>query len=105
MPKRAISVTLEAENLTWLRGRVGAGSSRSVSDLLDQLVTAARTSGQLTPSRSVVGTIDITEADPGLEEADAVVRALFDASLARPALVREGRPRDGVSRRVTRRRG
>jgi hypothetical protein len=105
MPKHAISVTLEAENLTWLKGRVGAGSNRSVSDLLDQLVTAARTSGHLAPPRSVVGTIDIDDGDPELEDADAAVQTMFDVSLARPALVRDGRPRYGVSRRVAKRRG
>ena len=59
MAKQAISVTLEADNLTWLKGRAGAAGLRSVSELLDQLVSAARAAGRTGPARSVVGTIDI----------------------------------------------
>ena len=68
MAKQAISVTLEADNLTWLKGRAGAAGLRSVSELLDQLVTAARASGRVGPSRSVVGTIDWTRATRGSRE-------------------------------------
>ena len=60
MAKQAISVTLEADNLTWLKGRAGAAGLRSVSELLDQLVTRGAAVGPTSgPSRSVVGTIDI----------------------------------------------
>jgi len=104
MPKRPISITLDTDNLTWLKGRAGAGGLRSVSELLDQLVTAARQAGRVGPSRSVVGTIDIDAADPLLEGADAAVRALFDASLGRP-LVREGRTGSRVRAKVNKRRG
>jgi hypothetical protein len=92
MTRRAISVTLDGDNLTWLKGRAGAGGVRSVSELLNHLVTAARRTGRGGPSRSVMGTIDIDSADPGLEHADAAVRALFDASTARPFILRETRP-------------
>lgn len=92
MPKQAISVTLEADNITWLKGRVGASGARSVSDLLDQLVTAARQEGRGVPSRSVVGTVDIAPSDPLLEQADAAIRGMFRASLGRPPVVRERRP-------------
>jgi hypothetical protein len=92
MPKRAISVTLDGDNLTWLKGRTGAGGVRSVSELLNQLVTAARRAGHGGPSRTVMGTIDIDSADPGLDDADEAVRALFDASTARPFAARETRP-------------
>jgi len=51
MSKRAISVTLAADNITWLRGRVGASGLRSVSELLDRIVTDARQRGDHTPSR------------------------------------------------------
>jgi len=47
MAKQPISVTLEADNLMWLKGRVGATGLRSVSELLDRLVTQARSSGAL----------------------------------------------------------
>ena len=83
MPKHAISVTLDADNLTWLKGRAGAAGARSVSALLDRLVAAARESGAVGPSRSVVGTIDLAPGDPLLRRADAAVRGLFDASLGR----------------------
>jgi hypothetical protein len=105
MPRRAISVTLDSENLTWLHGRVGAGGGRSVSDLLNQLVTEARSSGRAGSVRSVVGTIDIDPADPLLEDADAALRNLFDRSLSRPVVVRERRTRYGNRRDATKARG
>jgi hypothetical protein len=89
--KQAISVTLEADNLTWLKGRAGAGDVRSVSELLDQLVTAARKSGHMSAGQSVVGTIDIDPGDPMLEHADQAVRHLFEGSLGRPLMVKETR--------------
>jgi hypothetical protein len=98
MPKQAISVTLDAENVTWLKGRAGAAGLRSVSELLDRIVSAARASGRVGPARSVVGTIDIDAADPLLEKADAAVRAMFETSLGRPLVVREI-PSDYRSRR------
>src|SRR5438270_95572 len=57
MAKQAISVTLNTENLTWLKGRAAAVGQRSVSDLLDEIVAAARGAGQVGAARSVVGTI------------------------------------------------
>jgi len=104
MSKQAISVTLEAENLTWLRGRAGAAGLRSVSELLDQIVSAARASGDVGPSRSVVGTVTIDERDPTLDHADAAIRALFDASLRRPMMAKESATRYRAMRK-TRRRG
>ena len=89
MPRRAISVTLESDNVAWLKGRAGA-ENESVSELLDQLVTAARQGASPGPARSVIGTIDIDSSDPLLERADATVRAAFDASLGRPVMMREG---------------
>ena len=77
MTKQPISVTLNADNVTWLKGRVGAAGLRSVSELLDQLVTAARNTRSGGAARSVVGTIDIDSSDPLLETADIAVRALF----------------------------
>jgi hypothetical protein len=102
MAKHAISVTLDAENLTWLKGRVGAAGLRSVSELLDQLVTAARAAGRVGPARSVAGTVDIDSADPLLEKADAAVRAVFETSLGRPLVVREPRPGPWPRRRGAR---
>ena len=105
MAKHAISVTLDADNLTWLKGRAGATGMRSVSALLDQLVSAARASGQTGPSRSVVGTIDVDVSDPWLEGADEAMRSIFQASLGRPLMVKETSPEYGAGGRRKTRRG
>ena len=105
MAKQAISVTLEADNLTWLKGRAGAAGLRSVSELLDQLVRAARESGHIGPSRSVVGTIDVDASDPWLEGADDAMRSIFEASLGRPLVVKETSPAYGTIGRKKARRG
>ena len=89
MSKQPISVTLRRDNLTWLKGRVGAAGFRSVSDLLDQIVTAARKAGHSDSARSVVGTVDIDPSDPMLENADGAVRAMFVAA-RRPVKKRRG---------------
>ena len=91
MSKRAISVTLHSDNLTWLKARAGAIGVRSVSELLDQLVAEARRTTPRGAVRSVVGTIDIDASDPLLEDADDVLRTLFDTSLKRPTLVKDAR--------------
>jgi hypothetical protein len=91
MNKRAISVTLQSDNLTWLKARAGAVGARSVSELLDQIVGEARRAAPGGNIRSVVGTIDIDSSDPLLTDADDVLRVVFDASLKRPALVKEAR--------------
>src|SRR5690348_16208347 len=77
MAKHAVSVTLEAENLLWLRAQTRG--RYSLSAVLDQLVSAARSGGAVHPAtiRSVVGTVRIEKADPQLLRADAAVRALF----------------------------
>ena len=105
MAKQAISVTLEADNLRWLKGRAGASGLRSVSELLDRLVSAARASGHVGPSRSVVGTIDVDASDPGLGGADEALRALFDASVGRPLMVKESSPVSGSGGKKRARRG
>lgn len=105
MPKQAISVTLDADNLTWLKGRAGASGARSISELLDQLVSAARSSGRVGPPRSVVGTIDIADNDPWLDGADDDVREMFEVSLRRPLMVKETSPVYGTVRKRKPRRG
>ena len=91
MSKKAVSLTLDESNLVWLRGVSARSGARSLSETVDQIVSAARESGDAHPQsiRSVVGTIDINEGDPLLEVADAVVGGLFERSLARPFLVKE----------------
>ena len=103
MPKQPVSVTLDQDNLLWLRGRLAGRKRRSLSDALDEVITAARLGGLgANEIRSVVGTIDIAAGDPLLERADAYVRGEFDRSLGRSNLVREGGPvpTGGRGRRV-----
>lgn len=104
MPKEAVSVTLDADNLLWLRGRTKAAGRRSLSETLDRLIADARASGrgQEAGTRSVVGTIDIDESDPLLLDADSIVRAQFDASTSRPLLGRETKRSWGAPRKKTR---
>jgi hypothetical protein len=89
MPKLPVSVTLEADNLLWLRARATGAKRRSLSDLLDEIVTSARLAAHGDSIRSVVGTVDIPADDPALERADVLLRAEFDASLARPLLLHQ----------------
>lgn len=105
MSKRPISVTLDEINLVWLRARVGAGGLRSVSALLDRLVSDARTRGAAHEPSSVVGTIDISGSDPLLLGADEAVTTLFRSSLERPLLVKEPRATYRAARRKRSRRG
>ena len=99
MSKQSISVTLETDNLVWLKGRADAAGLRSVSELIDRLVHDARRVGAGAPSRSVVGTVDVSGEDPDLEHADAAVRSLFERSLGRPVVVKESSPSHGRSRK------
>ena len=88
MPKAPVSITLDVDNLLWLRGRATSRKRRSLSEAVDEIVTAARTGSlKVQPVRSVVGTIEFTDED--LEAADAYVQGLFATSLARPLVVRE----------------
>jgi hypothetical protein len=82
MTKKAISVTLLPENLLWLRAQARAVSHRSVSQTLDELISAMRagTRGRPGAIRSVVGSVQIRASDPGLMEADAAIRSLFSGS-------------------------
>jgi hypothetical protein len=100
MAKEPVSVTLGRENLLWLRGRAARSKRRSLSDALDEIITAARLGGHVAGSiRSVVGTVDIAGDDPGLERADQFVREEFEASLARPLLPHENKSRYGKKTR------
>ena len=93
--RKAISVTLTADNVVWLRAQASASARGSLSEVLDRLVTDARAAGrtELAAVRSVVGTIDLPDDDEGLDGADTYVRGLFDKSTRRPMLVRERAPR------------
>jgi len=99
--RKAVSVTLGTDNLLWLRAQAAVTSRGSLSEVLDRLVGEARQAGRREPGaiRSVVGTIDLPEDDPGLDKADAHVRALFAASVRQPVLVRERGPHVTARRR------
>ena len=102
--RRAISVTIDEDNLLWLKGQAAATSRGSVSAVLDRLVAEARAEGgtRMQTMKSVVGTIDLAADDADFEDASAYVRDLFERSLRRPMLVKEDRPKP---KRRTRRRG
>jgi hypothetical protein len=93
--KRAVSVTLDQDNLLWLKGQAAASARGSLSEILDGLVRAARTAGRSEGAavRSVVGSIDLPAEDDALERADGYVRDLFERSLTRPMIARERAPR------------
>ena len=95
MSKQAISVTLRAENLTWLKARTGTGRARSVSALLDLIVAEARTRGAGGEARSVVGTVDLDPSDPLLLKADDALRSIVAESIGRPLLVKEAKTKYG----------
>jgi hypothetical protein len=99
--RKAISITLNSENLLWLKGQAAKSAKGSVSDVLDRIVSEARSAGRTEPGtvRSVVGTVDLPEDDPDLLAADDYVRSMFAASARRPVLVREQSPRFKTSRK------
>jgi hypothetical protein len=99
--RKAVSVTLKTDNLLWLRGQAAATARRSLSEVLDRLVTEAREAGRTDEKavRSVAGTIDLPPDDPDLEGADTFVRAQFDRSIRRPMLVKEGRTASSARRK------
>jgi len=99
--KRAISVTIDEDNLLWLKGQAGASASGSVSEVIDRVVRRARTGGHTDAAaiRSVVGTIDLPADDPDLAGANAYVRSLVDEWLARPMQARERPPARKAKRR------
>lgn len=103
MARKAVSVTLDETNLTWLRSRARVTSGGNLSEALDRIVSDARAGGRAGPVRSVVGTVRIPPDDPDLSKAKAAVRALFEESLSRPLLAREvGEPHGGAPARPRR---
>lgn len=89
MPRKAVSVTLDEVNLTWLRGRARVTAQGNLSEALDRLLTDARTGGRRAPVRSAVGLVTLPVDDPDLAKAKAAVRQLFEDSLARPLVAWE----------------
>ena len=72
MVKRAISITLDNGNLLWLQARAQQVGARSISELVDQLVTEARVaeSGPIGTPRAVVGMVKIVDPTLFEEEPD-----------------------------------
>jgi hypothetical protein len=95
--RKPVSVTLDQDNIIWLKGRAIATARGSLSEVLDRIVTAARLEGRTEPEaiQSVVGMIELPEDDPDLEKAHAEMVALFEESAQRThaVLVRERAPR------------
>lgn len=102
MAKTAISLTIEQTNLLWLKGRARIVSGGSLSEAIDQLIGEARAGklGRATASRSVVGTIDLPDADE-LAVGRNLLAGLFAESLSRPLFVHEDAPGYRVERSTT----
>lgn len=88
--KKAVSFTLDPENLLWLKGQAMARSG-NVSAVVDDLIREARNAGMTRPGtiRSIAGTIDLPDDDPDLTLADEYIRTLFEQSRRRPVQVKE----------------
>jgi len=93
-------VTLAADNLLWLRGQARAVGRRSVSEVLDRLVSEARAGGRVRDDavRSVVGSIRIAGFDADLSGADQAIRALFPGRRPTTRVARSRKPGPGRSR-------
>ena len=98
--KKPVSLTLDENNLLWLKGRARVLAGGSLSAAVDQLIDEARAGrlGAADPPRSVVGTIDLPD-EGVLHQAGEELRALFDVSVARPIFVHEDRPKVARPRR------
>ena len=105
MPKKALSVTLDQANVVWLKGRARL-SGGNLSDVLDKVVTYARTGRGtvLGTNTSVVGMVDLSD-DPTLTKADAAVRDGFADYLSRQFEVHEDPARPASSGRAKKPRG
>ncbi len=101
MARQPVSVTLDSDNLLWLRGQ--AGPSRSVSRIVDELVGEARASrrNRGETARSVVGTVNLHDFDP--VSADHEIRALFDGTRGSTGAVHETHARYVRQRRKAKR--
>jgi hypothetical protein len=104
MNKQAISVTLEKDNLAWVRGRAMAAGRLSVSEMLDRIIEAARTSGAGggSAATSVVGTVAIAPEDALLLTADEAIRGLLTQSVRRSARAIARARATGSGRRAAR---
>jgi len=68
MPKQPVSVTLDADNLLWLRARAVSRKRRSLSDALDEILKMIRKSdGKADAAAKIMKRFDLDE-----EQADAM---------------------------------
>lgn len=82
-------MTLETDNLLWLKARTRATGTRSISAVLDGMVTGARQASE--PVTSVVGFVSFPDGEDGLERGTEEIRKLFGRSLSRPSARRQSR--------------
>ena len=92
MAKKALSVTIDPQNVLWLKGRARIAGS-TLSETLDKVITQARTGRNvLGRPPSVVGMVDLSD-DPDLSKADMAIRQMFEESHARFLEFRDEPPR------------
>jgi hypothetical protein len=98
MGKRAVSLTLSEDNVLWLKGQATSHHG-NLSAAVDRLISEVRAGrmGASRTARSVVGTIDLPSDDPELDAADAAIRNVFAASLAKPSIAAESSPEYGTA--------
>jgi hypothetical protein len=103
--RRPISVTLDEENLLWLRAVAVASAQGNLSRALDRILREARLArrADVGGGRSVQGTIGPVPDDSELEKAAEEIRAMFESSASRALVARERPP--VAARRAARRRG
>ena len=85
MSKQAVSVTLQPDNVLWLKTRVKAAGGRSLSEALDEIITKVRAGSGAAAEmiRSVVGNARIPRSEQALSEADEELSGLFRKSVRR----------------------
>jgi hypothetical protein len=84
MTSKPIALELDPGNLVWLKAQALATGHRSVSDVVNDVIAGARGGAAKGEKvESVVGKVRIAEEDPGLDDADASIRRLFEESQER----------------------
>jgi hypothetical protein len=103
MGKKAVSITLDASNLLWLKGRARVLAGGSLSAAVDRLIDDARAGklGAAETPRSVAGTIDIPD-DAALLKTAEDLRGTLHASVSRRVVVGDNR-RDPIVSKTKRR--
>lgn len=88
MNRKAVSLTLAAENLLWLRAQAAGG--RNMSRIVDDLIGRARSvHGSARVAHSVVGMIRFKDFDPDV--ADREIREMFGLEAESPTQMADRR--------------